>query len=77
MGRPSLTRGERARLARHLAVARTARVVIWAAIVGAAVLWWRYGLAGLIFGLVLLWFVSLARPGPSATLDKLTGRLDD
>lgn len=76
-GRPSLTRRERAALARHIAVQRVARVVQAAFVVLGLVLWWRHGLPGLLFGLVLLWFVSLARPGPSATLDKLTGRLDD
>lgn len=35
---------------------------------------WRYGLAGLIAGLLGVWFLGLAKPAPDSELDKLTKR---
>lgn len=77
MAKRSLTRGDRAALARHIAVQRIARTVQAGFVIAGLVLWWRHGLAGAILGAILFWFVSLARPGPNPDLDRITGRLDD
>lgn len=36
--------------------------------------YWRHGAPGLIAGLIVLWLFSLARPGPSEQLDRVTNR---
>lgn len=72
-----LTPRERNQLAGHVAqerIARLAQVAAGAAgLIGAA---W-HGVASILLGVAGVWFFGQARPGPSAELDKLTGRDSD
>ena len=69
-----MTPAERDRIAAHVMQYRLAVMLQCAAAVGAALGLWRYGLPGLIAGLLGVWLLGLAKPLPDSELDKLTKR---
>lgn len=68
---------DKAALAAHIAQERAARAAGWIAALVAIVWTIADGLPGLLAGLAAVALFRAARPGPSAELDKVTGREAD
>jgi len=67
-----MTPAERTRLAAHMAQHRAALALQCVAAVLGAVATWRYGLPGLIVGVLAVLLFGMAKPPPDSDLDKLT-----